>query len=58
MVEDSSVVVWFSAPGFRQLAVVDVGGELVVDVGDLGPGGVPVVWGAGPTERSAVGERA
>ena len=32
MVEDSSVVVWFSALGFRQLAVADVDGELVVDV--------------------------
>ena len=32
MVEDSSVVVWFSAPGFRQLAVGEVNGELVVDV--------------------------
>jgi hypothetical protein len=32
VVEDSSVVVWFSAPGFRQLAVADVNGELVVDV--------------------------
>jgi transposase len=32
VVEDSSVVVWFSAPGFRQLAAVEVDGELVVDV--------------------------
>jgi transposase len=32
VVEGSSVVVWFSAPGFRQLAVADVNGELVVDV--------------------------
>ena len=32
MVEDSAVVVWFSAPGFRQLAVAEVNGELVVDV--------------------------
>ena len=32
MVEDSAVVVWFSAPGFRQLAVAEVNGEFVVDV--------------------------